>query len=207
MQMEGGNVVVEIDEQPNGEVIEWRIVAGFDNYEVSNTGLVRNRASHKILDGSINRGYQQVSLLRDGSRNYRNVHQLVATTFLGDSEGLWVDHRDRNRLNNNVSNLHYVSPRVNNRNRSGRGPNIVYHYYDTLPEDAIVVDRYGEHEFENLYYVRGGRFFFWNGDQYRELVHLTRASDGLIYVEACNTRNRHIMICLAKCRRMINDMP
>ena len=48
----------------------------------------------------------------------RNVHQLVAETYLERIEGKpYVDHKDRNKQNNNLSNLRYVSQTENNLNR------------------------------------------------------------------------------------------
>jgi hypothetical protein len=93
-------------EAPNAE---WRIIAGFDNYEVSNTGLVRNRTTDRILRPSIQRNHYMVSLSLNGVANYRYIHCLVATAFIGDSEGRQCDHRDRDPRNNNVSNLRYVT--------------------------------------------------------------------------------------------------
>lgn len=47
-----------------------------------------------------------------------NVHQLVAETYLEPVEGKpYVDHKDRNKMNSCLSNLHYVSQSENNINR------------------------------------------------------------------------------------------
>lgn len=45
------------------------------------------------------------------------IHYLVAYHFIGERpEGLVIDHIDRDKQNNNVSNLRYVTVSENNRN-------------------------------------------------------------------------------------------
>jgi hypothetical protein len=190
-----------------GEVVEWRVVAGFDRYEVSNTGLVRNRDTNRVLRSYSNGwGYLNVALHHDGHRkSNQRVHKLVATAFLGDSEGRVVDHIDRNKTNNHVSNLRYVSYSENNRNITSRR-GIVYEYVDTLPEEAIELTEYGTHQFESLYY-HDGQFYLFTGLEYRILTHLVDARTASIYVQATDTQHRNARINVAKYRRIIGDLP
>lgn len=48
------------------------------------------------------------------------VHKLVANAFLGKSN-LQVDHIDRNKLNNKLNNLEYVTPKENIRRAWEKG--------------------------------------------------------------------------------------
>lgn len=43
------------------------------------------------------------------------LHRLLAQTFLGDLEGLHVNHKDGVKTNNNLSNLEILSQADNNR--------------------------------------------------------------------------------------------
>lgn len=61
-----------------------------------------------------NEGYLYVNL--NGGR-YR-VHWLFYNTFIGDSTGYVIDHKDRNKLNNDQSNLRLVAQKVNVYNRT-----------------------------------------------------------------------------------------
>jgi len=84
-----------------------------DKYSVSDDGLVMNRRSGHILAlQDDRRGYARIDMYG----KHRKVHHLVASRFLPApvEEGLVVDHIDRNRLNNNASNLRWVTTRVNN---------------------------------------------------------------------------------------------
>lgn len=92
-------------------MVIWKNVVGFEGlYEVSSTGLIRNRKG-KILSPYMHRGrYHKVSL--HNARDKRNfpVHRLVAFAFLLNPLGLSdVNHKDLNCTNNNVENLEWLS--------------------------------------------------------------------------------------------------
>jgi hypothetical protein len=88
-----------------------------DMYSVSDDGFVMNHLTGKILKLlDDRRGYYRVDI----KGKHRKVHQLVAERFLpGPTEpGLVIDHIDRNRQNNNASNLRWVTKSVNSSNRT-----------------------------------------------------------------------------------------
>ena len=90
----------------------------FEDYEISNLGNIRrklNNGNFKIINGSIqNRGYRYFQLIRDGKRINHFYHHLVAKHFIGERPDKYdIDHIDRNKLNNNVNNLRYISHKEN----------------------------------------------------------------------------------------------
>ena len=94
--------------------MEWK---AFGSYFISNDGKVKR--NEKELKPSINHGYYQVGLWENGKRKVYQVHRLVLTLFRDDCpNGHECDHIDRNRLNNNIDNLRWVTRSENNMNRS-----------------------------------------------------------------------------------------
>ena len=91
------------------------IVSYEDLYEVSDTGLVRNKVSGKILKPlKNNRGYLHVRLYKDGIGKFKLVHRLVANAFIPNPLNLpEVNHIDENKSNNNVDNLEWCSRQYN----------------------------------------------------------------------------------------------
>jgi len=88
-----------------------------ERYSVSDDGFVMNLLTGKILKNHDDRrGYDRVDI----GGKHRKVHRLVAERFLPapTQEGLVVDHIDRNKRNNNASNLRWVTQSVNVLNRS-----------------------------------------------------------------------------------------
>ena len=80
-------------------------------YEIDEKGKVYNTKTHKELFGSIyNTGYKIVRLTINGKTKGYSVHRLVAQTFLNNPENLpIVNHKDGNKINNNVENLEWVT--------------------------------------------------------------------------------------------------
>lgn len=80
-------------------------------YEVSQTGKIRNAKTKKVLKPFVNHNkYLRVNLHINGkSKNYM-VYVLVAKAFLDNPNNLSdVNHKDNNHKNNNVKNLEWVS--------------------------------------------------------------------------------------------------
>lgn len=113
---------------------EWRPVAGYEgSYEVSNLGNVRSvdrvsegkpgsmcrRKGKPIkLNPNPRKGYLVCNLMKEGSATTKHVHRLVADAFIPNPDGKpLIDHIDRNRANNVVSNLRWVSHSQNSQNR------------------------------------------------------------------------------------------
>ena len=91
----------------------------YDNYIIYDNGTVQNKKTKRILKKSLDTsGYYKVNLYKNGKRKTFRIHQLVAKHFIPNPmlKG-YIDHIDQNRLNNNVSNLRYVTNQENCFNR------------------------------------------------------------------------------------------
>ena len=97
-----------------------------DTFEVSDKGQVRNKKTGHIKQPTENDdGYLVVSF----NSRVKRVHRLVAERFLpaptNDIRTLVVDHLDRDRTNNDVSNLRWCSRSDNNQNKGVRSDNLL----------------------------------------------------------------------------------
>lgn len=93
----------------------WKSVVGWEtHYEVSDAGRVRRIGGQVMVGGLGSKGYRIVTLCRDGSGKTFNVHSLVAGAFIGTRpDGLQINHKDGNPLNNAADNLEYVTAAQN----------------------------------------------------------------------------------------------
>lgn len=93
----------------------WKKIKGFENYEVSNLGSVRNDCK-KILKATKGKYYYRVGLYKNKKQKKINIHQLVAMAFLNHipcGYKLVVNHKNFNKLDNNINNLELVTQREN----------------------------------------------------------------------------------------------
>ena len=100
--------------------LDYRVVEGWDNYIVTSCGRVFKRSTgvevSQVLTGEPQ--YKYVNLRQDKRHKLIRVHRLVALAFLPVVEGkAFVDHIDRDKMNNNASNLRWATASENQRNR------------------------------------------------------------------------------------------
>jgi len=97
---------------------EWKHILDYENYEVSNLGNVRNKKTGRILKSYDKGGYAVISLSKTKGKLFQ-IHRLVCQAFIPNPENKpQVNHKDKNGLNNNVSNLEWNSHQENSIHRS-----------------------------------------------------------------------------------------
>lgn len=137
-------------------MVNWLPVKKFEGfYSISDTGLVMSERSGKLLKPSIsNVGYYRIMLSLAGATLRTHIHRLVAEAFIPNPDRKpCVNHKDANKLNNNVENLEWVTYRENTMHAYNLGlfPRIGGGHWKTHCKRG--------HEFtpENLYVYPGRR--------------------------------------------------
>lgn len=96
---------------------QWKQVAEFDGYMISNYGRVYSMKKKKLIKYGTRGsgcGYYQVGLTKDGKTYQKSIHRLVATHFIPNPENKkTVNHKDTNRKNNLVWNLEWSTQKEN----------------------------------------------------------------------------------------------
>jgi hypothetical protein len=118
----------------NTEIEIWKDIPGYEDfYQASSFGRVRSKSrlvnyskgSRKLLRKMKGRilkpairsdtGYLAVILCINGMDTTIKIHRLVASSFIHNPENKrCVNHKDGNKLNNNLSNLEWVTHSENN---------------------------------------------------------------------------------------------
>ena len=184
-----------------------------ENYEVSNFGNIRrkmNNGEYKIIGGSIqNRGYKYFQLIRDGKRINYLIHQLVAKFFIGDRpNGLVIDHIDRNKLNNNVNNLRYITQQDNSRNHERVNAEIPF---DIENRHSLVCKKYREDNKDKLkqqkkeYYEQNKNEILEKEKNNKIEVICDRCKNPRIITKTTFNRNKRLNVnTCRKCQSILN---
>jgi hypothetical protein len=125
----------------------WKDVNGYEGvYQVSNHGRLKglgrevftktNKTYYipeRIIASTINsRGYRMASLWFNGKGKLKLLHRIIAETFIPNPENLpQVNHIDGNKLNNDISNLEWVTSQ----------DNIIHAYNHNLIHPALGINR------------------------------------------------------------------
>jgi hypothetical protein len=97
---------------------EFEEIKGFSKYLINKEGKIFSKFYKKEIVFQIEDGYKRTRLIDDeGKRSNSRLHRLLALQYIPNPDNLeCIDHIDRNRLNNSLDNLRWVSQRDNCRN-------------------------------------------------------------------------------------------
>lgn len=90
----------------------WKPVPGYERYFISDCGRVWDSIRKMLMKQTkTESNYLTVRMPQYDNPNLRKtlkVHRLVMKAFNGSND-LPVNHKDRNKMNNHISNLEYVT--------------------------------------------------------------------------------------------------
>ena len=89
----------------------WVLIKDFNNYQISKSGVIRNKNTKKILKPFVNNnGYLRINLIKDGIKYKKLVHVLVAEAFIDNPLNFSeIDHINNNRKDNRAINLKWTT--------------------------------------------------------------------------------------------------
>lgn len=100
----------------------WKFIEGYENkYLISDKGRVKSLIDNKgnkreliRIPRKAKNGYLYLNLWKGGKSKTKKIHRLVAEHFIDNPDNkLQVNHKDGNKLNNNVSNLEWCTAQEN----------------------------------------------------------------------------------------------
>ena len=93
---------------------QWRPIPGFEEYQVSDQGKVKNKFGHILSPNINNKGYYLVTLSNGYIKKTCSVHRLVAMAWIPNPLNLpQVNHINEVKTDNRVENLEWVSCKQN----------------------------------------------------------------------------------------------
>lgn len=137
------------------DLIEWRDTYIYgEQYQVSNTGIVRNKITgHIITPQQDNKGYLRLRLSFHNKKATAKVHRLVAIAFIPNPENKpQVNHKDTDKHNNNVDNLEWATNGENQIHAYRTGLNYVTGRAGRKKVPVLMIDNTGKivNRFESI---------------------------------------------------------
>ena len=111
----------------------WKTIDNYEKYEISSFGNVRSKIRNKNLVPVKRSAYYGIKLSdANGIPKTFSIHRLVAIAFIPNPQKLQiVDHIDRNKKNNTLNNLRWVTCSQNTSNRTSTYVSKIIFQYDT----------------------------------------------------------------------------
>lgn len=118
-------------------MIEFREIREIPNYEISNTGIFRNRKTGRNLKYFLSNGYERVRVTYKGNKLSLRIHRLVAQAFIPNPLNLpIINHKDGNRRNNSIDNLEWCTIEYNNLHKYGINKEQIIGLYNSKKWDS-----------------------------------------------------------------------
>ena len=93
-------------------------VVGYENYLIYPDGKVQNKNTKRYLKQSDNGwGYYRINLWKDGNHKKYLIHRLLAIHYIPNPDNKpCVDHINRDKKDNRIENLRWVTHCENSQN-------------------------------------------------------------------------------------------
>ncbi|CAL6106381.1 Conserved_hypothetical protein [Hexamita inflata] len=182
---------------------QFTYVVGHQELLISSLGrLVYNEDLIKRPSISMNNGYYQTSI--DGVKIY--TYRIVAEAFLGSCpDDCEVDHIDRCRHNNQLSNLRYITHSQNSLNKTSYKGHTAQ-YFIKLSDKCIPFKTYGRHSFDDYYIdTESYELYKWTGDKYMKRT-VSYISNQPVYTPT-TTLGKNTAIMISRLKKGLYNKP
>ena len=181
----------------------YTVIPGFRNYVIANDfphDIYNLKTKQRVSEFIDAEGYHKLNLVADnGVRQPVYKHRIIGKCFIRNDDPInktVVDHINKIRTDNHISNLRWATISENsiNRSRSTRGSH-PYNDVTEIPLGCVKVNHYNGHEFNDIYYHLDTDVFYKKiFDHLFRIMYENTAPSGNQYVNASSTLKKQVHI-------------
>ena len=179
---------------------EWIDCVVDNDYEININypHQIRRKKNKRIVSESVDKTTGYIRTILNNKKYYK--HRIIGFQFIENDDPenkIQIDHINHIKTDNRIENLRWCSISENQINKSKFKGN--FEFVDEISEDAIIVDTYNNHNFQNIYYW-DNIFYFYNGIKYRKFK-TCYDTKNLAYICARDINNKNVKIYYTKFKR------
>ncbi len=184
----------------------WTTLDKNNDYEVcAETGEIRNKKTERILRGTPD--YDGYIIINLKGHKYK-LHKLLAEQFLPNPQNYTeVNHINTVVTDNRIANLEWSSRSHNQKNRNSN-KNVTYEFIEEndLPDDMQAVEKYGDHEINNVFYSQSlDKFIYFNESRWRFMHVCFNKTKTFPYVECMDVNGKRVAIGINKFKQTLQN--
>ena len=169
------------------------------DYEINanNVYQIKCKETNDNIKLTLDKSNGYLLCMLNGKKWYH--HRVVAIQFIPNPDDKpFIDHINRIRNDNNISNLRWVSHYENMQNKgSMNGKSFVY--TDEIDDECIKIEKYGNRELEGYYYdFNLDQFYKETDDGKYRLLNVIHRKDGYDILHLYDKNHVRFTFCIKK---------
>ena len=103
------------------ELENFQDIIDFPNYMINENGDVYTKINKRLLKPRFQNGYSRIGLTKNKKYYNKSIHRLLGLQYLPNPDNLpCIDHINRIRIDNSLTNLRWVSYSHNSKNKTSK---------------------------------------------------------------------------------------
>ena len=103
------------------ELENFEDIVDFPNYKINENGDIYSKTRNRLMKKKLDNGYSRIGLRKDNKSYTKSIHRLLGIQYLPNPNNFpCIDHINRIKQDNSLTNLRWCSYTTNAKNKSSK---------------------------------------------------------------------------------------